>query len=328
MTGQAAVSEAALTGEIACLVGDVGGTNTRLAVWDGARLQRQTRISNDAHTSFPDLLRCYLEAQPGLTLTTCCIAIAGPVTGGRAELTNRSWVVEPAEIADVFRMTSSRDVYLANDLVAQGHALSVLRGDQLTDLRGASGAGGQQLVVGMGTGFNVCLVRDTATGPVVFEAELGHASLPDRVARVLRDVLGDKAGAISTNEDIFSGRGLSRLYGLLTGWGDRPGEAILADYDPSRQSAETRTVDLAARLMGLMARELVYYYLPMGGIYFAGSVARGILSTSARSIFLDSFTRPGRFVEQVEQVPVRIISDDGAALLGAARIASVQRPTA
>ena len=328
MAGQAAVTNAPETGKIACLVADVGGTNTRLAVWDGAHLRRQTRIANDAHASFNDLLRAYLAAQPGGRLTACCIAIAGPVTGARAELTNRNWVVEPVEVAGVLSLPSGDDVRLTNDLVAQGYALAVLGGDQLSHLRGKAATGGQQLVVGMGTGFNVCLVRDSAAGPVVFEAELGHASLPDRVARVLRDVLGDKAGAITTNEDIFSGRGLSRLYGLLTGWGDRPGEAILADYDPARPSAETRTVDLVARLMGLMARELVYYYLPMGGIYFAGSVARGVLSTSAQNIFLQSFTRPGRFLEQVEQVPVRVISDDGAALLGAARIAGNQRPTA
>ncbi len=327
MVGQAAAPNAPETGKTACLVADVGGTNTRLAVWDGAHLQHQTRIANDAHAGFNDLLRAYLAAQPVGRLTSCCIAIAGPVTGGRAELTNRKWVVEPVEVARVLSLASGDDVRLTNDLVAQGHALAALGGDQLRHLRGRAASGGQQLVVGVGTGFNVCLVRDSAAGPVVFEAELGHASLPDRVARVLSDVLGDAAGVITTNEDIFSGRGLSRLHGLLTGWGDCPCETILADYDPARPSAETRAVDLVARLMGLMTRELVYYYLPMGGIYFAGSVARGVLSTSAKSIFLESFTRPGRFLDQVEQVPVRVISDDGAALLGAARIAGDHRPT-
>ncbi|MDK3072294.1 glucokinase [Sedimentitalea sp. JM2-8] len=95
---------------------------------------------------------------------------------------------------------------------------------------------------------------------------------------------------------------------------------ILAAYagDPADGPAR-RTVNLMAHLLGVFARELVFQYLPFGGIHFAGSAARGILGSAARDLFLSGLEVPGRFSEQIAGVPIRLITDDAAALTGAAR---------
>ena len=70
-----------------------------------------------------------------------------------------------------------------------------------------------------------------------------------------------------------------------------------------------------------LTREMVFQYLPLGGIHFAGSVARGVLSTDARVHFLKMFESDGPFSELIGQVPVKVITDDTAALVGVARYA-------
>lgn len=306
------------------LVADVGGTNTRLALVDGAGpLGKTTRFANDGFASFEALLAAYAAGRALPDLAGCCIAIAGPVTSDSARLTNRDWHFYRAEIAACLPGLTAGSVRLINDLAALGHALPALAPAQLRDIRDgqATGAGnGQAVVMGLGTGVNICLTRATGSGHVVIEAELGHASLPLSVSDPLRAAIGAQVAAFPTVEELFAGRGLSRLHGVLSGETRRAGQDILAEYDRGIPGSTAKTVDLIAGLLGHMARELVYMYQPFGGIHFAGGVARGILGSAARATFLAHFEAPGRFDDHIARVPVRLIVDDAAALTGAAQV--------
>lgn len=306
------------------LVADVGGTNTRLAlVGDTGEIGASVRFTNDEFGTFADLLAAYAERHwlPGLD--GFCIAIAGPVTSEMARLTNRNWHFDKAEIAGLLSGLVPKTVHLINDLAALGYALAALTGAQLVDIKAASSgtaSNGQALVMGLGTGVNICLAKSTKAANVVIEAELGHVSLPNSVFQSLHAAIGPESAAFPSVEELFAGRGLSRLYRVLSEGEHRAGQDILADYDAGVGGAVAETVDLMAGLLGHMARELVYMYQPFGGIHFAGGVARGILGSSASLTFLDSFETPGRFAEHVGRVPVRLIVDDAAALTGAAQV--------
>lgn len=297
------------------LVADVGGTNTRIAVASGMGLSGLARFENDHHGSFDEVLSAYLLNHDLPQLDRVAVAVAGPVTGDQARLTNRNWAFDVEALSSALP-TPGTPVRLINDLAALGHALPALAADQLTDLHeGASvAANDQALVVGMGTGVNVCLLK----GSTVFEAELGHASLPASVETALSEALGGRQSAFRTNEDLFSGRGLARLHQALSGQARR-GQEILAEYDSGGTDQACATVELAAHLAGLFTRELVFQYLPFRGLYFAGGAARGLLGSSARDIFLKAFLQGGNFADHLACVPIRLISDDGAALVGVAR---------
>lgn len=308
------------------LVADVGGSNTRIAlIRAGRQVSALERYENAAFASFYEVLSRYADAHDlgdiAGGITGGCIAVAGPVTCGRARLTNRDWRFDVDVIAAALPARPSGPVHLVNDLVALGYSLADLTAAQLTLIRPSGAAGpsnNQALVVGLGTGFNICLVKSTSGGPVVIESELGHASLPSSVSRALADAVGSQATRFRTYEHLFSGRALSRLFQILSGGDDWNGQQILAAYDPARNTAATRTIALTAQMLGLVARELVFQYLPYGGIHFAGGAARGILSSCARDVFLEAFNAPGPFAEQIALVPVQVITDDAAALLGAA----------
>lgn len=308
------------------LVADVGGTNSRLAlVRPGQGPSATAAYANDAFGSFTALAEAFLRDRGAPVLDGCCIAIAGPVADNRGRLTNRDWRFDPAEIAARLPGLAGQPVRLVNDLAALGHALPGLAPGQVSDLRpvpAAAAGNGQALVVGAGTGFNACQVLLAGAPPVVFECELGHASLPANVQAVLVAEIGPVGAAhFFSNEELFSGRGLSRLHAVVSGGATLSGPQILGGFDPARGDAAARSLRLMARLLGLLTRELAFCYMPMAGIHFAGGVARGVLGSAARHEFLAAFDAPGPFADQLAGVPLRLIADDAAALTGAAAIA-------
>ena len=307
------------------LVADVGGTNTRIALFHkGGAMAHVGRYQNADHASFYEVLEKYAANRDLSQVTTCCVAVAGPVTSDCARLTNRGWKVDANGIAAVIPSLSAGSVLLANDLVALGYALPDLAPAQMSLIRASRDPGlanHQQLVVGMGTGFNICVVKSDRGPPVVIEAELGHASLPSTVGAALSDALGSKAARLKTYEDALSGRALPWLYRQFSDGKVLTGSEILTAYDPARRDAATRSVDLAAHILGMVVRELVFVYLPFGGIHFAGGVARGLLGSPAGDVFLTAFQSRGPMDEQVALVPLHLITDDAAGLLGAANFA-------
>ena len=76
-----------------------------------------------------------------------------------------------------------------------------------------------------------------AGGPVVIEAELGHASLPMNVARALAEELGPEAAQFATYEHLLSGRGLTRLYRQLSGGIEKTGPQLMDGFARARRVA-------------------------------------------------------------------------------------------
>lgn len=206
---------------MALLLADVGGTNARLAIARNGVIDPETvtRFRGDDFASFDDVIAQFLQQQDQPRISGVCVAVAGPVSGGTARLTNRDWDFDENRLA---RLTDADHVRLINDLTALGYATPALQGDGLSTLRPARpdrARNGQSLVVGLGTGFNVCAVRALPGGAVTaMEAEEGHTNLPANIYLRLADLLGEEqAAGFRSTEETFAGRGLSRLHGALTG---------------------------------------------------------------------------------------------------------------
>ena len=307
------------------LVADVGGTNTRLALSENGVPTQVVRYENAQHTSFYDILARYSATQSVGALESCCVGIAGPVTSTKAQLTNLNWQFDVTDIVASLPVCGA--AYLVNDLAALGYALPELHENQLLPIRESNVASSntQALVVGVGTGFNACLVAGGGASTTVVEAELGHASLPVSVWQRLHTEIGAAANQFAANEDLFSGRGLSDLHRIVSDGAVMGGAEIVTGYDAGTDANATRTINLMAHLLGVFARELVFQYLPFGGIHFAGGAARGVLGSGGGAAFQKAFDEPGRFGDLIGQVSVKVITDDVAALLGAARFAASQQ---
>ncbi|MGZ3215021.1 glucokinase [Paracoccus sp. T5] len=302
---------------MAMLLGDVGGTNARLAIARNGSIDASTvtRFKGDDFASFDDVVRQFLAEQHGPHISSMCIAVAGPVSGGRARLTNRDWFFDEDNLA---RLADADQARLINDLTALGFATPALAGDGVAVLREAPqdrARNGQALVVGLGTGFNVCAVRVLPGGAITaLEAEEGHTHLPANIMWRLIDRVGaDAARGFFSTEETFAGRGLSRLHAAMTGTHPVRSEDIAHAVEAGDAQA-IATYDFFTELVGLLCRELALRFMPLEGMFLAGSVGRSIADRMDR--FQPAFLAQEHMRHIPENTPIFLIRDDMAALHG------------
>lgn len=300
------------------LVGDVGGTNSRLAMARAGEILPDTlrRYNNDDWTQFDDIAADFLS-KTSETPREIVIAVAGPVHGDVATLTNRNWTLGTNALRCRFGVSSA---HLLNDLTALGYAVPHLRSKDTVSLKqGAVEPSGiaQSLVVGIGTGFNVSPVLQIEGQTMCPIAEAGHVSLPHSIAIAL-EALGVAADSFPTVEHLFSGGGLSRFCQSSTGEMDLTGSTAIKRYGAQDANHVTIAINEFSKLLGLLLRELSLEYMPLSGIFFAGSVSRAVLAT-APDPCLGAFLQPCS-LSRSSFVPLSVITEDSAALLGCARI--------
>ncbi len=302
------------------LVADIGGTNTRVALARGPAIDRGTvtRYANAEHADLSAVLIRYL-ADTGVKdaqITGVCVAAAGPVHDGVAELTNLDWRIDRETLA---RALTADKVAVLNDLQAQGHAIGHIDSADLEEIVPQPEVSdlAAKLVVGLGTGFNACPVFDTASGRFVPPSEAGHVSLPAcdgkmdaLIAAMVRDF------GFASVEEVLSGRGLSYLHRVLHGEEATPA-AIMARTKEG-EAAATETGRAFVQVMGAVVGDLALSHLPFGGIYLVGGVTRHFAPWLGPFGMADAMRAKGRFSEFMEQFGVFVVNDDYAALTGCA----------
>ena len=287
------------------LVADVGGTNTRVALARGARIREAglRRYRNAAFDGLEDVLRAYL-AEAGAVPEAACIALAGPVGDGAAQMTNLDWHVTEAGLAEAI---GAGPVALLNDLQAQGHSLPA-----------AAPGTPPRLVIGVGTGFNAVAVHATAAGLMVTASESGHVGLPITTEAEL-DFARHMGGGHVEAEEALSGPGLARLDAWLAG-ADAP-RRDPAQVMAAFEAGEARACAAAQHLcfmLGKLAGDLALVHLPYGGVWLSGGMARAFWPHLAALGFRDGFRGKARFAPLMERFEIALIADDYAALKGCA----------
>jgi glucokinase len=307
------------------IVADVGGTNTRVALARGRVIEKKSirRYSNAEFSGLGEVLRQYLDGMPGSgSLRGACAAIAGPVHDGAGHLTNLDWMVDRQVIQS---STGAATISVLNDLQAQGHAIGHLEPGTSTVVREGDSSNGHaaKLVIGVGTGFNVAPVYDTPDGRYVPPAEAGHVSLPvedEDGLSLARHVA--RTHGFADVEEVLSGRGIVNVYDWLgeaegdprTATAARILESVADGSDPRSEAAMQHFV----RVLGIVAGNLALLYLPFGGVYLTGGVARRFGPWLPRMGFEDAFCAKGRFSGFMRQFPVLVVNDDYSALTGCA----------
>lgn len=302
------------------LVADVGGTNTRVALARGDVLLAGTteRFANADHIGLEGIIADYLSRHRHTT-ARAAIALAGPVRGNTAEMTNLGWQIDASELG---RLTGIRDVSLLNDLQAQGYALDALDPAQLEVIRTGQPEGKTKLVIGLGTGVNAAPVYALGDRRIVPPSESGHIHLPLHGAldHALAEWLIAERGFASV-EDVLAGAGLERLYRFhlhRAGTGTpRKAAQIMADMQAGDRFAQ----DVGrhyVRLLAQVTADLALVTMPGAGIFYIGGVARAFLPWLTAFGFEQAFANMGRFSDMVRQFPIHMVQDDFAALHGCA----------
>jgi glucokinase len=307
------------------LVADLGGTNTRVALARGRAVDPASirRYRNAGYSGIGAVLESYLtEMGPAEPPAGACVAIAGPVRDSAGHLTNLDWSVDRAIVRGA---TGAGTIAVLNDLQAQGHALGHLGpGSEVEVRRGSPPAGdATRLVIGVGTGFNAAPVYPTPSGRLVPPAEAGHSALPVGTEEEFRLACAvSRTHGFPSIEEVLSGRGIERIHAWLAeaegGAATASAAEILAAASGGGDPRAEATIRLFVRTLGAVSGDLALIYLPFGGIYLAGGVARRFAPWLGRMGFEETFSTKGRFSDFMQQFPVFVIDDDYSALTGCA----------
>ena len=308
------------------ILADIGGTNTRVALADGKQV-RQGSIAKFANAEFDSLepiLTRYLAEAGISSVEGACVAAAGPVRHGVAEMTNLSWVIDHALLT---RATGAAKVAILNDLQAQGQALGHIAPEYLRPIvEGSAVPNASMLVVGLGTGVNAAPVHNTPWGRVVPPSECGHVSMPIRDARDLRlaqfiETYGEHAHGFAGVEDALAGRGLEHLYAFVTAEAGAPmaktSAEIMAELTAGGAMAR-EAARLYVHILGAMLGNLALTHLPYGGIFLIGGMSRALTPYMAEMGLSQAICDKGRFHDFLRSFPVWVVEDDYAALTGCA----------
>jgi glucokinase len=307
------------------LVGDVGGTNARLALVDSEGHIRHPKTYAAAdYASLSDVIATYLETTTGRKRPPrAAIAVAGPVVDGAIEFTNIEWRMSEGELVGTFEFEAAR---LLNDFAAQALACPMLDADDLRrigpELRGAEGA--PIVVLGAGTGFGVAGLARSERGDVPIACEGGHAAFApvEPVEIEVLKILARRHGRVSI-ERVLSGPGMFELYRALgeIGGVETPlgHEKEVAAAGLEGPGLPRETLERFCAILGSVAGDIALTYGARGGVYVSGGIAPRLADLIMAGGFRRRFEDKGRLAEYMADIPTSMIVHPYAALVGAAR---------
>ncbi len=310
------------------LVGDIGGTNARLA-WQaapGAAITDVVSLPCAEHASLEAAMRHYLGVLGRTAPGWCAIGIANPIVGDQVSMTNHDWRFS---IEAMRRALGFERFLVINDFTALALALPVLAPSDLRPVGGGQAVPLAPLgLLGPGTGLGVSglLPARGDRRPVPLNGEGGHVTLAaadaleEDVIRILRERFGHASA-----ERAVSGPGLVNLYKAVCRVRGEPEAGldpagITARDAAGQDPACTATVDLFFAFLGTTAGNLALSLGARGGMYIGGGIVPRLGDRILRSPFRERFEAKGRFRAYLQDIPTWVLQAGvSPALLGASR---------
>ena len=323
------------------LAGDIGGTSTRLAyfdVRDGLLKQvANEKFSSRDHKGLEVIVREFLEKYP-LKVEHAAFGIAGPVRRQRVEATNLPWVIDASVLKSAL---VTADVFLLNDLEANTYGIFEMAPSDFAVLNaGAPMDAGNISVISAGTGLGEAGATWDGTRFVVYATEGGHTDFAprDELEIDLLLYVRQRLGGRVSYERILSGPGIYTMYQFLRDTNRGTEEKWLRDDLMRGDSSAVvalnglngkselcvKTLDLFVEFYGAEAGNLALKMMSTRGVFVGGGIAPKLLPKMQGGLFMKGFAEKGRFENLLRSIPVRILLNDQAALLGAARFAALQ----
>lgn len=324
------------------LAGDIGATHSRVAAFnsEGNKLPLVVEkiYNSQEHGGLAEILTEFVRTE-GIPVHSACFGVAGPVRHGRSKISNLPWTIDSRELAKQLRLQT---VGLINDLEAYAYGMDALESKDFVTLQeGAEDAEGNTAVISAGTGLGQAGLVWDGYRHVPFASEGGHSDFAphNEIEVELLRYLFKKHGRVSY-ERVLSGPGVKSIYEFLrdTKRAEEPkglAEQMRAAKDQpaliSQLALEHKapiceqTLDIFVSIYGGEAGNCALKFMSTGGMFIGGSIAAKILPKMKEEVFLRSFREKGRMQNLLEEMPVKVVLNDDAGLLGAARSALIQK---
>jgi len=322
------------------LAGDIGGTHTRLAFFEFTeghfRLGPASVFPSREYAGLDEIATKFVQTV-GARPEAACFGIAGPVRNGRVSTSNLPWVIDSQVLAKELQVPKA---ILINDLEASAWGIAALNpGDTFPLNEVAGDTFGNQAVIAAGTGLGEAGVWSDGVQHRIIASEGGHADFAPRneLELELFRYLCTQFGHVSY-ERVLSGPGLVNVFHFLrdTGRGTEPdwlteemgqsdpAAAISRAADDDSNGLSAQAMAIFVSVYGAEAGNLALRMMATGGVFLAGGIAPKILPHLSQPGFMQAFLDKGRMRPVLEKIPVKVITNDKLALLGAARCAVVK----
>lgn len=324
------------------LAGDIGATHTRLAGFNSDANKLESVVERVYETqklhSLTEIISEFISTE-GVPVNQACIGVAGPVRGGKSKPSNFPWVIDSRELASHLRLSS---VGLINDLEAYAYGIDALQSaDFITLSEGAGVSDGNMAVISATTGLGQAGLYWDGFRHHPFACEGGHADFAPRneVEIDLLKYLLAKFEHVSC-ERILSGPGIKNIYDFLRdsrraeepGWlkdqmSQSPDPPALISQLALEKKAPIceRALDIFVSAYGAEAGNCALKFMSTAGMFIGGSIAAKVVPKMKEPTFMNAFLAKGRMRPLLEDVPVKIVLNDSAGLIGAARCALIHK---
>lgn len=320
------------------LAGDIGGTKTILAIFASGQESVPLVEKKYKSVDFQGLEAMITDflSRTEIEISHACFGVAGPVSQNRALLTNLDWEID---CRSVEKETGLSHVMLVNDLVAVASAVPFLgSGDLITLNEGIPDPAGTIAVIAPGTGLGEAFLTWNGSEHQAFASEGGHADFAPTtdLEMELLAWLREKIDHVSY-EQVCSGLGIPHIYSFLKekGYGretDWLASELRKAPDPNpvimggalgekKCSLCQQTLAMFVSILAGESGNMAVNLLARGGVYLGGGIPGRILPALREKEFMTVFCRKGRMAGLLRQIPVYVILNTKAALLGAAILA-------
>ena len=318
------------------LAADVGGTKSLVGLFRQGADRPEQKVIREYTTldfdSLDEILTTFLDETGTSSVDAVCVGVAGPVSGLVARLTNVPWLADASPMAERF---PRRPVLLLNDLEAMAYSVAVLEPEELCVLQeGVPVPSGNAALIAAGTGLGEALLHNVGGRFVPSASEGGHADFSARTPRELALVheLTRTHGRVDV-ERVVSGPGLVNLFRFTHGSStlETACRVIGRDFDPAELPAIiTRTalarrceqcaeaLDMFVEAYGSEAGNLALRSVATAGVYVGGGIAPKILPALESGLFMDAFRDKEPMTDLLRTLPVTVILNPAAGLIGAA----------
>ena len=307
------------------LVGDVGGTNCRLALAErtasgGIELHHSERFAVSEYGHFNDVVAAYLNAHE-IDVKQGAFAFAGPKFDDEIRMTNLNWIVSEDELRKKFDL---ENVVVLNDFVAMANGATVIPDDGFeTLIAGKVDYSKPVAVLGPGKGLGLSYLLPGKPLRII-PTEGGHTAFAPG-NELEREVLAywSKRLSFVSAETLLSGPGMGRLHMAICAIMDSPDNGlkapeIVSAAELNKSSIARITVNHFCSILGGFAGNAAVTQGASGGVVIGGGVSRHIAKFIEGSEFTSRFKDRGPGSWYVKNIPVRLIQANFVPLYGAA----------
>jgi len=332
------------------LAGDIGGTNTNLALvgieGKNFAIIVEAVFPSQQITGLAEPIKELLgearkERPDFVTLRHGCICAAGPVEQNFCKMTNLDWDIDGNALSKELGI----NITVINDFLGISYGIPILNvnnPEQIFAFKHTDGSAPAprkttKAVIGPGTGLGAGFLTWNGSDYIPNSSEGGHLTFApfDEESQSFRDYMKERLNEVPDVEVLVSGTGIQNLYEWQRDTKGLPKNDAWAEIENAQQTDRPRLISkladsdpVAASMLHLFVKMLARYasdistlLLPFGGLYLAGGVAQKELRwLVGDNLFMKYYEMAynKNIKPLLQQMPVYLIKDYSISLYGAA----------